>query len=67
MALWQVRTEGEYIELGFFRRKKLNSQGCNEPFKDRFWCPKRKWFLKSPCPFINKKECDNYKRLCGAL
>lgn len=67
MALIEVRTEGKFIVIGNQRRKKLTSDGCNEPFKDRYWCPRKKWFMKSSCPFINKIECGNYRQMCGSL
>lgn len=39
--------------------------GCGEPIgKDHYWCPKRKWAVKD-CPFINKRECDNFQSMCG--
>ena len=46
-------------------RPKLSQNGCNEPFKDRFWCPEKGWFTKEPCPFVNQHECRSFKRLCG--
>lgn len=50
-------------------RKALSSspRGCNEPFKDMWWCPEKKWFSKEPCPFINDRECQNYKKMCGGF
>lgn len=67
MAVWRVRTEGNVIHLGDQKRKMLTSRGCNEPFHESYWCPKRKWFRKEPCPFINKNECNTYYKLCGSL
>jgi len=46
-------------------RKKITKNGCNEPFKDRYWCPKKEWFSKDPCPFVNQRECQNFKQMCG--
>ncbi len=42
---------------------------CNEPVHSGrgFWCPKAQWFKPEPCPFINRRECDNYKSMCGEL
>lgn len=67
MALWSVTTSGDSIRFGGKARRTLTHQGCNEPFKGSFWCPGRKWFAKEPCPFSCKQECDNYRRMCGAL
>ena len=67
MQVWQVGTEGNVINLGGHRRRMLTRQGCNEPFKGSFWCPRRKWFRREPCPFVNKHECNTYYKLCGAL
>lgn len=67
MNLWQVSTTDSHIAFGPYRRKKLYPSGCNEPFKGRFWCPGRGWFLKGPCPFVNKQECGNFRRMCGAI
>ena len=35
-------------------------------FKEHFWCPGRKWFFREPCPFLNKRECLNYRQMCGS-
>jgi hypothetical protein len=67
MAVWRVKSEGDAISFGSFERKKFNRNGCNEPFKNAFWCPKKRWFAKEPCPFVNKWECMNYARFCGAI
>ena len=67
MTLLNVHIEDNYIVIGSKRRKMLTEHGCNEPFKDRFWCPRKKWFMKGPCPFLNKIECGNYKQMCGSL
>jgi hypothetical protein len=67
MSLWKVETDEEFISFGEKRRKKTNAKGCNEPFKGRYWCPRLRWFAKAPCPFLNRQECDSYRRQCGAL
>ncbi|WP_320170442.1 hypothetical protein [Maridesulfovibrio sp.] len=67
MTVLSVRIEGRSFVVGNRDRKMLTRDGCNEPFKDRFWCPRKKWFMKSPCPFINKQECGNYRNMCGSL
>ncbi len=65
--LWKVIAAGDHIAFGGKRRRKLHPDACNEPFKDFYWCPRRKWFSKKPCPFLNRLECDNFKAMCGAL
>lgn len=67
MAVWSVRTEGNVIHMGERKRKMLTRRGCNEPFLESYWCPKRRWFRKEPCPFVNKIKCNTYYMLCGAL
>lgn len=67
MSLWQVQVKDQYLYMGGKKRVILNAHGCNQPFKNRFWCPQRKWFLNEPCPFVNKWECNNYRRICGSL
>lgn len=67
MALVEIRIDNNYLIVGDKRKKKLSADGCNEPFKDRFWCPRKKWFMTSPCPFINKIECGNYRSMCGSI
>jgi hypothetical protein len=65
--LWTVSAGNGNINFGSKSRKMLGSRACNEPFKGSFWCPGRKWFSKEPCPFVSKAECDNYRRMCGAI
>jgi hypothetical protein len=65
MSLWQVRTQGANINLGGTLRPLKNPNGCNQPFMGRYWCPKKRWFRGEPCPFVNRRECDNFNRLCG--
>lgn len=67
MTLWKVKSDGDYIVMGNQRRKMLTANGCNEPFKGRFWCPRKRWFMNGPCPFLNKQECGNYRQICGTL
>jgi hypothetical protein len=66
MTVWQVQTEDDYISFGGNMRKKLRPSACNEPFRGHFWCPRKKWFFKEPCPFLNKHECLNYRQMCGS-
>ncbi len=65
MTIWQFSVHSETVHHGTKQRKKLTANGCNEPFKDRYWCPKKKWFRNEPCPFIDRVECSNYSRLSG--
>ncbi|MFZ5774573.1 MAG: hypothetical protein ACOY3Z_03705 [Thermodesulfobacteriota bacterium] len=57
----------EVVRFGGRERQMLTANGCNEPYKNRYWCPKRKWFNSEPCPFSCQQECDNYQAMCGAL
>ncbi|OGD68374.1 hypothetical protein A3I18_01640 [Candidatus Campbellbacteria bacterium RIFCSPLOWO2_02_FULL_35_11] len=57
----------KYMVLGEKIRKKTTFEGCNEPYKKWFWCPKKMWFMREECPFYNRNECNNYKRMCGII
>lgn len=65
MIIWQFTIQDREVSHGRRKRKLLTQKGCNEPFKDRFWCPKQKWFSKEPCPFINRRECENFSSMSG--
>jgi len=67
MAVWRFEIHDNEVRYGEKKRLKLTSKGCNEPYKNRYWCPKRKWFHRSPCPFVNRTECENYIMMCGCL
>jgi len=67
MALWIFSVEEDRVKAGKKSRPKISAQGCNEPFKGRYWCPKRQWFRKEACPFVNKNECETFKDMCGCL
>lgn len=67
MKVWSVRTDGKSMYFGEKKRRMLTSNGCNEPYRNVYWCPKRKWFQHEPCPFVNKMECDTYLKMCGSL
>ena len=67
MALWRFEIQDNRVIIGNRERQKITATGCNEPFKGSFWCPGRKWFSKDPCPFVSRAECDNYRRMCGAI
>jgi hypothetical protein len=66
MKVWEVTTDDNYISFGGKVRKKTSPCACNEPFKEYFWCPGKKWFSREPCPFLNRRECLNYRRMCGS-
>jgi len=65
MAIWQFKVNGKDVSYGNRFRSSLTQTGCNEPFKDRYWCPKKKWFTKEACPFINRRECENFTWMSG--
>ena len=65
MTLWQFSIEDRDVSYGNRKRKLLTKKGCNEPFKNRFWCPKQKWFMTEACPFLNKRECENFSSMSG--
>ncbi|OGR08186.1 MAG: hypothetical protein A2511_09270 [Deltaproteobacteria bacterium RIFOXYD12_FULL_50_9] len=67
MAIWKFSVQGREVRYGDKSRRQLTADGCNEPYKDRYWCPKRMWFRTSPCPFVNRNECENYELMCGGL
>ncbi len=67
MSLWQVRTDSGSFSLGKKRQALQAPGGCNQPFKSSFWCPRRHWFFRDPCPFTNRLECENFRRMCGGL
>jgi len=67
MAVWKFSIRGDGVSYGTKKRGKLTKGGCNEPFKDRYWCPtKLQWFQGEPCPFLNQKEWANFEIMCGA-
>ncbi len=65
MAIWRFSIKGNVVRHGGRQRQQLTRTGCNEPFKNRFWCPKQRWFMKERCPFINQRECRNFDQMCG--
>jgi hypothetical protein len=67
LAVWRFSIQGNKVRYGNKKRMKLTEDGCNEPYKDRYWCPKLQWFQCEPCPFLNQKECENFEIMCGAL
>ena len=67
MAAWSVKDEPGFIGFGSLRRKLAGPNSCNEPFKKSYWCPRKKWFNREPCPFVNRVECDNFKLMCGRV
>jgi hypothetical protein len=67
MAVIRMSHSDGRMRIGSFTRKATTSSGCNEPFKNAYWCPKRKWFAKEPCPFSNRFECMSFARFSGAI
>jgi len=67
MAVWKFVVHDNAVTYGKKKRLKFTGNGCNEPYKDRYWCPRRQWFRRSPCPFENLRECENYILMCGCL
>ena len=67
MSVWRFTVQGDVVSMGERQRVKISATGCNEPFKGRYWCPKRQWFSKEACPFVNLRECEIFETMCGAL
>lgn len=69
MTVWTVDINEKFAKFGSKKRIRLSnsSSACNEPYLGRFWCPRRKWFMTSECPFAGKSECDSFRRMCGSL
>lgn len=65
--IWSFKIHDNTVTAGSRKRQQLSGNGCNEPFKNRYWCPKRQWFSKEICPFINRRECENYEVMCGSI
>lgn len=40
MTVWKFSIQGNVVKIGNKERRKLTPHGCNEPYKDRYWCPK---------------------------
>lgn len=67
MTVWKFSIQGNVVKIGNKERRKLTPHGCNEPYKDRYWCPKMQWFQKESCPFANIRECENFTAMCGSV
>ena len=65
MAIWQFTIKDSDVSYGSCKRRLLTAKGCNEPFKDRYWCPQKKWFVTDICPFVNRRECENFSQMSG--
>jgi len=63
--LWQVKSDDQYIRFGDVTRRLREPSACNQRFKNAYWCPRKKWFNREPCPFSCRNECDNFRRMCG--
>lgn len=66
MTLWKFEVTGDVVSYGTKNRRKVTDRGCNEPFKDRYWCPKKQWFSRESCPFVNRHECENFEMMCSS-
>jgi hypothetical protein len=67
MAVLRVGYDNGRMRLGSYSRQATTASGCNEPFRNVYWCPKKRWFSKEPCPFVNRQECMNFTRFCGGI
>ncbi len=67
MSVWKFSVQGNMVSFGGKAREKLSKNGCNEPYKGRYWCPKMQWFRGEPCPFVNQRECRNFEAMCGCV
>jgi hypothetical protein len=65
MAIWKFTVTDKDVTYGACNRRLLTAKGCNEPFKDRYWCPRKKWFILEVCPFINRRECEDFAQMSG--
>ena len=66
-TIWEFSIQGEMVKIGGKKRPRLTRHGCNEPYRDRYWCPKLRWFRKESCPFANRRECENFTAMCGCV
>ncbi len=67
MHVWKFQIHNGKVSVGMKRRRAMTVDGCNEPFKSRYWCPSRQWFMTAPCPFVNRQECRKFEIMCGIL
>jgi hypothetical protein len=67
MAIIRFSILGNVVQFGAGQRQKITDSGCNEPYKDRYWCLRKKWFNQEPCPFLCLRECENYQAMCGSV
>jgi len=67
LHVWRFSVDDGDVRYGDRQRRKITRNGCNEPFKGRYWCPKLKWFRRDVCPFACRRECENFEAMCGAL
>ena len=67
MAVWRFSIQENKVRYGNKKREKLTGDGCNEPYKNRYWCPKLQWFQCEPCPLLSQDECETFEIMCGAL
>ncbi|HBG49468.1 MAG TPA: hypothetical protein DDW90_08215 [Cyanobacteria bacterium UBA9971] len=67
MKIIAIACNDRFFTIGKTRRKIITSNGCNEPCKNRFYCPKRNWLMLEKCPFLNLNECNNFVKMCGKI
>ncbi len=59
---------GNYtFDDGFVKETTKNKDGCNHPYKKRFYCPLKQWFMKEPCNHKNMSECLYYNGKQGKM
>ncbi len=66
-TIWAFKVVDRKVFIGEEIRRPAVTGGCNEPFMGRFWCPEKKWFRKTPCPFSSRYECLSFRWQCGCL
>ncbi|OQX16416.1 MAG: hypothetical protein BWK76_11680 [Desulfobulbaceae bacterium A2] len=64
MSIWRFSIHDGMVSHGDKERRLLTPHGCNEPFKNHYWCPKIHWFMNEPCDFLNQHECHNFDSMC---
>lgn len=67
MPVWRFAIQDDVVAYGERKRQKITRDGCNEPYKGKYWCPKLQWFRRDTCPFLNRQECENFEVMCGSL
>ena len=53
---------GDYsFDDGIICEKTKDKNGCNHPYKGRYYCPLKKWFMTQMCDYENMKECTSHE------